>query len=55
MPAHLRAAVTHTSETIPVHDGALTLGTWQAVYLWEHRHASHERHVLVHVLGTAAD
>jgi secondary thiamine-phosphate synthase enzyme len=51
MPAHLRAAVTRTSETIPVAAGALALGTWQAVYLWEHRRAAHARRVLVTVLG----
>ena len=51
MPAHLRSAMTHTSETIPVRDGALALGTWQAIYLWEHRRAPHRRHVVVHVMG----
>jgi len=52
MPAHLRCAVTRTSETIPVADGGLMLGTWQAVYLWEHRRAAHVREVIVTVLGT---
>ena len=51
MPAHLRAAVTPISETIPVAGGALLLGTWQAVYLFEHRRAAHARNVVVTVLG----
>jgi secondary thiamine-phosphate synthase enzyme len=51
MPAHLRSAVTRTSETIPVVDGRLALGTWQGVFLVEHRLAAHRRRVLVHVTG----
>jgi secondary thiamine-phosphate synthase enzyme len=51
MPAHLRAAVTRTSETIPVADGRLALGTWQGLYLAEHRHAAHTRRLVVHVTG----
>lgn len=51
MPAHVRAAVTRTSETIPIVDGELALGTWQALYLWEHRAAPHERRLIVTVLG----
>jgi secondary thiamine-phosphate synthase enzyme len=51
MPAHLRSAVTRSSETIPVVDGALVLGTWQAIYLWEHRRAPHRRELLVNVMG----
>lgn len=51
MPAHLRAALTHTSETLPVREGALALGTWQALYLFEHRRAPHRRTVLLTVLG----
>lgn len=47
MPAHLRAALTQTSLTIPVLDGRLALGTWQGVYLWEHRRAPQHRRVLV--------
>lgn len=54
MPAHLRAAVTRTSETIPVHEGALTLGTWQAIYVWEHRRRPHRRRLVVQVMGLAA-
>jgi secondary thiamine-phosphate synthase enzyme len=51
MPAHLRAAITKTSESIPVTDGALALGTWQALYVWEHRSRSHARELVVHVAG----
>ena len=51
MPSHLRTAMTRTSETIPVTRGRLALGTWQAVYLWEHRRAHHRRTLIVHVQG----
>ncbi len=51
MPGHLRMALTRTSETIPVQRGALVLGTWQGVYLWEHRRAAHARRLFVSVLG----
>ena len=51
MPAHIRAAVTRTSETVPVEGGQLALGTWQALYLWEHRRARHDRTLLVTVVG----
>jgi secondary thiamine-phosphate synthase enzyme len=51
MPAHARAAVTKTSETIPVTAGRLALGTWQALYLWEHRARTHQRRLVVHVAG----
>lgn len=51
MPAHIKAALTHTSLQIPVESGRLTLGTWQGVYVWEHRHAPHKRSVVVY-LGT---
>jgi secondary thiamine-phosphate synthase enzyme len=50
-PAHLRAAVTRTSETIPVVAGALALGTWQGLYLAEHRARPHRRRVVVDVSG----
>lgn len=50
MPAHVRAALTHTSETLPVDDGRLELGTWQALYLWEHRSAPMRRSLIVTVL-----
>lgn len=51
MPAHLRSSITKTSETIPITRGRLALGTWQALYLWEHRRAPHTRHLVVHVQG----
>jgi len=51
MPSHLRAAVTRSSESIPVTHGVLALGTWQAIYLWEHRHHGHARELVVHVAG----
>jgi len=51
MPGHLRSAVTRTSEVVPVVDGALGLGTWQAIYVWEHRRAPHERRLVVTVTG----
>lgn len=51
MPAHARSAVTRTSETIPVGDGRLLLGTWQALYLWEHRARGHRRRLVVHLSG----
>ena len=49
MPAHVRAALTQTSLSVPVVDGRLALGTWQGIYLWEHRRAGSQRRVLVHV------
>jgi secondary thiamine-phosphate synthase enzyme len=49
MPAHIKAALTATSLSIPVVHGKLGLGTWQGIYLWEHRHRGSEREVLVHV------
>lgn len=51
MPAHIRAALTKTSETLPVAAGGLALGTWQALYLWEHRRARHSRTLVVTVFG----
>ncbi len=51
MPAHARAALTKTSETIPVIAGALGLGTWQGLYLWEHRTRPHGRRLVVTVQG----
>lgn len=51
MPAHLRSMVTSTSESIPVHEGELTLGTWQGLFLLEHRLAPQRRRVFVHVQG----
>jgi secondary thiamine-phosphate synthase enzyme len=49
MPAHLRAALTATSLSIPILDGRLALGTWQGVFLWEHRRGAGERSLVVHV------
>jgi len=51
MPAHARSALTRSSETIPVSGSRLLLGTWQALYLWEHRARPHVRRVTVHVAG----
>lgn len=51
MPSHVKAALTRTSEQIPIVDGRLGLGTWQGIYVWEHRSAPHRRTVLVHVAG----
>jgi secondary thiamine-phosphate synthase enzyme len=51
MPAHVKTALTRTSETIPIRRGALALGTWQGLYVWEHRTGRHRRELLVHVLG----
>jgi secondary thiamine-phosphate synthase enzyme len=51
MPAHVRSAITKTSETIPVLAGALGLGTWQALYLVEHRLRGHARSLIVSVSG----
>jgi secondary thiamine-phosphate synthase enzyme len=49
MPAHIKSALTATSLAIPVLHGKLGLGTWQGIYLWEHRHRGGERELLVHV------
>jgi secondary thiamine-phosphate synthase enzyme len=51
MPAHIRSVLTHTSLTIPVVDGRMTLGTWQGIYLFEHRTAPHRRSVVFHLIG----
>ncbi len=51
MPAHVRSVLTQTSIGIPIVDGRLTLGTWQGLYLWEHRTAPHTRKVTVTVIG----
>ncbi len=51
MPAHIRAAVTNTSLSIPVAGGRAALGTWQGVYLAEHRTAPHRREVVLHLIG----
>lgn len=51
MPAHVRSVLTHTSESIPIVNGRLALGTWQAIYLWEHRTAPHRRRVVVTIVS----
>lgn len=51
MPAHLRAALTQTQLSIPVAGGTLVLGTWQGIYLFEHRRAAHEREIVLHLIG----
>ncbi len=51
MPAHVRTALTTVNLSIPLADGRLALGTWQGIYLWEHRRASHSRRVAVHFVG----
>ncbi len=49
MPSHIKSALTSTSLSIPIVDSQLALGTWQGIYLWEHRSSRHFRKVLVHV------
>lgn len=51
MPAHLRAALTHTSLSIPLIGGQLALGTWQGIYLFEHRRDSHRREIVLQLFG----
>jgi secondary thiamine-phosphate synthase enzyme len=51
MPAHVRSVLTQASLSIPVAGGRLDLGTWQGIYLWEHRHRSHDRRVTITVIG----
>ena len=51
MPAHIRTALTAVNLSIPVENGRLCLGTWQGIYLWEHRTTPHRRTVVVHVIG----
>jgi len=51
MPAHLRAALTQTQLTIPLIDGSLALGTWQGIYLFEHRKRPHRRTLALHLIG----
>jgi secondary thiamine-phosphate synthase enzyme len=51
MPAHIRAILTKTELTLPVRDGRLALGTWQGVYLYEHRTQGHGRHVVLTIMG----
>jgi len=51
MPAHIRAALTNTQLSIPLSAGQLDLGTWQGIYLFEHRARPHRRHIVLHLLG----
>lgn len=51
MPAHVRAALTAVQVAVPVADGAPRLGTWQGIYLYEHRHRGHRREVALHLAG----
>jgi secondary thiamine-phosphate synthase enzyme len=51
MPSHIKMALTRTSETIPIAAGRMLLGTWQGIFLWEHRRAAHLRTVVVTVVG----
>ena len=51
MPSHIRMVLTRTSETVPIVDGKMQLGTWQGIFLFEHRRAPHRRKVLVTVIG----
>jgi secondary thiamine-phosphate synthase enzyme len=51
MPAHIRAALTQTQLTIPVIEGRMTLGTWQGIYLFEHRSSSHRRSIVLHLIS----
>jgi secondary thiamine-phosphate synthase enzyme len=51
MPAHIRTALTTVNLSLPLCDGRLALGTWQGIYLWEHRHAPHSRSVAIHFIG----
>jgi len=55
MPAHIRAALTAVNLSIPIADGRLCLGTWQGIYLWEHRTAPHTRKVVVHLIGESGE
>jgi secondary thiamine-phosphate synthase enzyme len=51
MPAHVRCALTQTSISVPIAGGRCDLGTWQGIYLWEHRHAPHKRRITVTIIG----
>jgi secondary thiamine-phosphate synthase enzyme len=51
MPAHIRSVLTKTSEQIPIAKNRLVLGTWQGIYLWEHREKSHYREIVIHITG----
>jgi secondary thiamine-phosphate synthase enzyme len=51
MPSHIRMVLTRTSETVPIVDGKMQLGTWQGIFLFEHRRASHRRRVFITTIG----
>jgi len=51
MPAHIRSVLTKTSEQIPIDRGQLMLGTWQGIYVWEHRDRAHSRELVIHISG----
>lgn len=51
MPAHIRSVLTKTSEQIPINRGQLLLGTWQGIYVWEHRDRAQTREIIVHISG----
>ena len=51
MPSHVRMVLTRTSETVPIVDGKMQLGTWQGIFLFEHRRASHRRKLFVTIMG----
>ena len=51
MPSHIKMALTRTSETVPFSDGELLLGTWQGIFLWEHRRAAHQRSLVLTFIG----
>jgi secondary thiamine-phosphate synthase enzyme len=51
MPAHVRTALTAVNLSIPIHQGRLALGTWQGIYVWEHRTIAHRRRLVLHLLG----
>jgi len=51
MPSHIKMTLTRTSETVPFDEGRLHLGTWQGIFLWEHRRAPHTRRIIVTVTG----
>lgn len=51
MPSHIKAALTSTSLSIPIVDGALAMGTWQGIYLWEHRRGRRSRRIVIHLAG----
>jgi len=54
MPAHIKAAVTATSFSVPVKDGRMALGTWQGIYVFEHRDQPHRREIMLHYLGACS-